>query len=459
MDELLQRFETLARARPAAPLVLAPGRSSSRGDLLGALEVRGPVLATALGAWRGSAGFLVALDVAPGPGLLVDFLACRALGACLLLLDHGLAPEEKRRVARQLGAACLLDSTPASLDEPDSSPRLEELGGAAHFPEAACLKLTSGSTGAPSGVLTPTASLLADGEGLIRSMEIREEDRIYAAVPMSHSYGLSILATPAWIQGTALVFPAEAEELAAVRACAATVYPSVPSWYDARVAGKEDSLPPSVRLWMSAGAPLRPATARAWRERFGQGVHAFYGSSECGGITFDRRGDAAERGSVGTPVEGVDVALEDGLVVVRSAAVTLGYHPPGEERDARIEPGVFRTEDLGRLEGGELWIEGRRSQWINVKGKKVNPREVEAVLLEHPAVRDVVVHGRPLPEERGELIRAVLVCEGELAFSEVLDWCRPRLAPHKFPRAVLCVAELPRTERGKLDRQALAALD
>jgi long-chain acyl-CoA synthetase len=449
MDALLRTFFDLAAADPKRELVLGAERVWSRGAVARSVREAGAELARRLGAQ--GAGSVVALVVTPGPGFLVDFLACRAAGLCVLLLDYGLTRAERARIALELGASALVTT---------ASGELERLAGTRQLPQAACLKLTSGSTGAPSAVVTPTASLLADGWALVRSMGLSLDDRIFAAVPMSHAYGLSILATPAWILGTPLVFADGLEDFEAAERLRATVFPTVPSWYDAQLAASERALPPSVRLWIAAGAPLRAATARAWRARHGCGVHAFYGSSECGGITFDRRGDAAERGSVGSALEGVRVELDsEGLVVVHSEAVTLGYLPPGGERDARLAPGVFRTEDLGRLEGGELWLAGRRSDWINVKGKKVDPREVEAVLAEHAAVRDVVVLGRALPEERGESVRAVIACEADaLRFRDVVLWCRQRLAPHKWPRSVVFVRELPRTERGKLDRGALTRL-
>src|SRR5690606_32946929 len=117
-------------------------------------------------------------------------------------------------------------------------------------------------------------------------------------------------------------------------------------------------------------------------------------ASECGGISFDRHGSAAERGTVGTPVEGVQLEWLDcegprhGNLAVRSAAVARGYHPRGT---ARLDGGRFITGDLARLDGGEVVLEGRVHDLINLRGRKVNPCEVEAVLRSHPAVEDAVV--------------------------------------------------------------------
>jgi long-chain acyl-CoA synthetase len=95
---------------------------------------------------------------------------------------------------------------------------------------------------------------------------------------------------------------------------------------------------------------------------------------------------------------------------------------------------------------------------VNIKGKKVNPREVESVLAELGGVEEAVVLGVPVPERGGEVLRAVIACRpGRLTREEVLAWCRERLAAHKIPRSLILLPEIPRTARGKLDRAALLA--
>jgi acyl-CoA synthetase (AMP-forming)/AMP-acid ligase II len=146
-----------------------------------------------------------------------------------------------------------------------------------------------------------------------------------------------------------------------------------------------------------------------------------------------------------------------GTVSVRSPALGLGYLPerPGER--ARLGGGRFHSDDLARWRDGELELCGRTSDWINVKGRKVDPHAVEAAIASHPAVREVVVLGKAQAHD-DEIVRAVIVREGALGFLDVIEWCRPRLAPYQLPRSVLFVGELPRTERGKLDRAKLNAL-
>jgi acyl-CoA synthetase (AMP-forming)/AMP-acid ligase II len=96
---------------------------------------------------------------------------------------------------------------------------------------------------------------------------------------------------------------------------------------------------------------------------------------------------------------------------------------------------------------------------INVKGRKVDPAEVESVLARLPGVEDVVALGMPAADSGGELLRAVIACQpGRLSYESVLAFCRSRLPEHKVPRSVVLVEEIPRTARGKVSRAALLAL-
>ncbi len=458
MDPLLSRALELAEEAPSALAAVGPDGAWTRAELAERIRYHGDAWRSALEERDLDPGTVIALRVEPGPGFLAAYLACRWAGACVLLLDNSLTEEEELRVASTLGAAACWQSGAALRDDDGTHP-LAWLPGRTQLPAAACLKLTSGSSGEPASVITPARSLLVDGENLIKAMGLHHSDRLFSAVPMSHSYGLSVLASPAWLLGCTVVFPGRDDSMETASEFGATFYPSVPSWYDAQLATNRE-LPPSLRLWLSAGAPLRSSTASAWFKQHGERIHVLYGSSECGGITYDRKGDAAVRGSVGSPLEGVRIEFDDhGHVIVHSRATALGYWPERTGRKNCLSTGRFKTEDMACMEEGELFLQGRSSQWINVKGKKVNPLEIEGVLCEHPAIRDVAVIGRTLPDGRGEAVRAVIACEeGDVSFREIVRWCQPRLASHKYPRSVVLVRELPRTGRGKLDRKALGAL-
>ena len=463
-DPILQAFEHLVRRAPLAPLVVSPERRATVGDVDALARAAGSRLAGGTLA----PGCVVGLAAANGPGFLASLLALRRAGLAALLLDGQTPAPEALRIAGALGAPGLLrcrTGWPAAPDDWElvAVPPCPQAPAPLLLPGIAVLKLTSGSTGAPRGIATPAEALVADDAALTPTMGIRPDDRLLTTIPLSHSYGLSSLAMPALLRGTILVLPEESslyDPFVTAGQTRATVFPTVPAFLDALVRMDEPPLrPPSLRLVLTAGAPLSAATSDRFRELFGAPVHVFYGASECGGICYDREGGAAERGTVGSPVDGVRITLEGeegGIVTVESPAVAAGYVP---EPDPRLEGGRFRASDLASWRDGELVLRGRVDDLVNIKGKKVNPREVEAVLCQLPGVDEAAVLGVTMPGRPGEVLRAVVACPpGRLTAEDVVSWCRSHLSAHKVPRSVILVPRMPRTARGKLDRPALLAL-
>ncbi|HLA78839.1 MAG TPA: hypothetical protein VJU18_14775, partial [Vicinamibacteria bacterium] len=146
----------------------------------------------------------------------------------------------------------------------------------------------------------------------------------------------------------------------------------------------------------------------------------------------------------------------EGAIVVTSPAAGRGYLP---EPDPRLHQGRFQSSDLAAWRNGEIVLLGRLDGLVNVKGKKVNPAEIEKTLLSLSGVEDAVALGVPAPERGGEMLRVVIACApGRLAYEDVLAFCRARLADHKVPRSMILLPAIPRTARGKIDRRALVAL-
>jgi long-chain acyl-CoA synthetase len=466
-DPILQAFERLARRAPLAPLVVSPERRATVSDVDALARAAGRRLAEKPLTARLAPGTVVGLAAANGPGFLASLLALRRAGLAALLLDPRTPEPEARRVLRALGAPALLRCPEGWPQGPEewsfvSPPEDGTEPPPVTLPDTAVVKLTSGSTGTPRGIAASSEALLADDDALTLSMGLSDADRLLTTIPLSHSYGLASLALPALARGTLLVMPEAAgvyDPWVTAARLGATFFPTVPAYLDALARmGEPPPRPDSLRLVITAGAPLAAATSARFRETFGLPVHVFYGSSECGGICYDREGGAAERGTVGAPVEGVRVLVEpdDGRVTVESAAVSSGYLP---DPDERLAGGRFRAGDLAVWQDGELALRGRVDDLVNIKGKKVNPREVETVLAGLPGVDEAAVLGVPLAGA-GELLRAVVACRpGSLTAAEVLAWCRSRLSAHKVPRSVILVAALPRNSRGKLDRAALLALE
>ena len=442
-SSLAAAFAALHRAAPTAPVAWTPDGVHDRDALArAAAEVQRCVALPE--------GARVAISVRDPFRFVAAVLAVWQRRGCAVLLDAADPQAPRADLATRFGAAVLV------ADEPELHGITLGHGTAAGA--FAAVKATSGSTGVPRGIGVTAAALIADAEQLEATMGIGAGDRVLAAVPMSFSYGVGNLLVPALYRGRVLVLPDPRHPLGLLRALRAgepTVLPAVPALLRA-LAQHGCPLGPSLRLVLSAGAPLAPAVAVALRERWGRAVHAFYGATEAGGICFDRTGTAAERGTVGEPVTGVDVTVDgDGRVHVRSAAVGEGLdgEPP--------RGGTFCPPDLGAWQGRELALLGRAGDAFDVGGHKVHPREVERTIEALGGVDEVVVV--PWRDRDGRACSAALVAAAGLDELAIRRHCAAHLPAAKVPRAVLVVAALPRSPRGKVERgeveRLLAALD
>ena len=451
---MLQRFLSLA-GREASAAALIDGQSGAV-TTRAALLARGEALAHELGASGMTAGEAVAVQLPNSADFVAAFLAALKLRLVVVPIDRN-APENE--VATVLGHFAVKGLVYSS-DGVTTSVSTRAVTDRPAVPaEARLIKLTSGSTGAPKGIVTSEANLLADCTSICSSMGVGASDTNLGAIPFSHSYGFSNLVMPLLVQGTPIVFtndylPQSLVELANRHRC--TVAPLIPMVFDHLTTTAQGRFE-TVRTFISAGAPLPAQTSRRFRERFGTDIHSFYGCSECGGITYDRRGAAVERGTVGTALEGVDLAIAAARLTVRSGSVALGYLLDASTFQPFVG-GAFVTDDLVALcDGGEVALTGRAGDLINTAGRKVNPREVEAVLLQIEGVREAKVYGEPAGA-RGEVVAAAIVATPNVTREQVREFCRGRLSLHKVPRIVKVIDEMPVDERGKIKRAALATL-
>lgn len=450
---MFRSFLSLAAADPAAPALIDAwsGAVATRETLL----ARSRELGTELDDAGLSGGDALAVQLPNS----VDFVA-----AVLAALERELllVPIDRDSPRREVDAVLAHFAVRALLRRSDAGEtRLENRGPCIALPvppRSRLLKLTSGSTGKPKGIVTTEENLLSDCANICRSMGIAADDVNLGAIPFSHSYGFSNLVTPLIARGTAVVvtndyLPQALIELANRHRC--SVAPLIPMVFDHLSATGEGHFE-SVRTFISAGAPLPAATSLRFRERFGAPIHSFYGCSECGGITYDREGAAAERGTVGSPMDGVSLDLDGDRLTVRSASVAAGVLLDASTFQA-FQGGRFVTDDLAEWQDREIALMGRNGDLINTAGKKVNPREVEEVILQLEGVREVKVFGTAAGA-RGEVVSAAIVGSAGLSPEAVRQFCRERLSAHKVPRIVKLIDEMPVDERGKVKKSALAAL-
>ncbi len=444
--------ETLCRRRDEAA-VCGPGRQVLR--TFAAIRDEAAIFAEHLGDFP--PGSVIAIQIGNHPAWPALLLACWRKGLVPLPMEPGIT-EREREVAAQTchAAAIITGDVVVATCEAAPVPWTGET--------PALLKLTSGTTAAPRAIRFGSAQLLADCVQICDTMGITNRDLNFAVIPVSHSYGFSNLLTPLLWRGVALVLSGDRLPRAVLHDLAqsrATVFPGMPLFYQAF--GGMTNVPalPDLRLCISAGAPLPLHVALQFREKFGHGIHSFYGSSECGGICYDRDAPLLEEGFIGAPMMGVNLEPLDPLAPisrfrVQSAATGDAYFPnPDEEK---LGGGFFVPDDLlaPAENGAGFRIVGRASDLINVAGKKVNPAEVEAALLSFGGVREAVVFGRG-STLRNEEVAACVVAESLVREGDLLEFCRERISSWQVPKRIFFLDALPLTERGKISRRALAA--
>ncbi|HEV7424867.1 MAG TPA: class I adenylate-forming enzyme family protein [Thermoanaerobaculia bacterium] len=443
---MFERFLALAADRPEAVAVIdgATGDVTSRSQLVARIED----FAKRLSAF--AAGEVVAIQLPNSVDLIAVFGAVLKRNLVAILIDRDATETEAGNVLAHFDARGLFHQTGIST-RAAARPNLP--------PDARLIKLTSGSTGMPKGIVATEANLIADCMNICASMDIRPDDINLGAIPMSHSYGFSNLVMPLLVQGTPVVISNDYLPQSVMNLCnrfSCTVAPLIPMVFDHLSTAGDGSFQ-TVRTFLSAGAPLPPSVSRRFRERFGIPIHTFYGCSECGGITYDGEGASVERGTVGQAMENVTLASKRGRLIVRGDNVALGYlHDAATFQP--FDEGVFITDDLVDIrDDGEVAITGRASDLINTAGKKVNPREVEQVLLQIDGVREAKVYGKPAGA-RGDVVAAAVVASPDVTREQIRAWCLAHLSPHKVPRIVKLIESIPVDERGKVKRAALAGL-
>lgn len=308
-------------------------------------------------------------------------------------------------------------------------------------PATATMMFTSGTTSDPKPVYLTLGNWEANAVGSALALGLDRDERWLCTMPLAHVGGLSILLRSTLYATTVVLhdrFDTQAvlsELMAPARRI--TLVSLVPTMLTRLLdAGLED--PPTLRWVLLGGGPISPGLLRR-AETAGVPVAPTYGMTEA----------CSQIATFGVPLHGVELRIVDGEVHVRGPIVAPS---------ALAEDGWLHTGDLGELdERGRLRIIGRSSETIVSGGENVAPAEVEAVLLEHPAVADAGVFARA-DTEWGERVAAIVVLRDGQAISalELQDFVSARLARFKVPKEIAFSDRLPRTASGKLLRRELA---
>lgn len=434
-------WKRISGARDSEPAVAEPASSmtSSFRDLREMATRNADQLAALLN----PANRIVAYQLANSAEWLSVFLACQALQAIALPLDPDVPQEATEDILQSLRVSALIDATGIRVIE----------GGTKRQP--ACLvKLTSGSTGTPRPLFFSDDQMLADGHNIMRTMGISGRDSNLATIPMGHSYGLGNLVMPCIMAGCPIQVCRDPFPHALAQAVAKgnpSVYPTVPAILRTLVRSDVDPGDfKAIRLWISAGSMLEAKIARCFKDKFGKPVHNFYGSSETGGIAYDRKGDSTLHGSsVGKPLNGVNTFLGSSRrLVVSSEAVYTRHNPMG-----RGLPGRCLLPDKATIQAdGSIRLEGRTARIAKIGGKRLSLAEIERILNNITEVHDAYVDAY---QDSGGRTRLAAVVVSGTPVGELQEILKKRIALWKLPSRWIVIGSMPLTARGKPDQAVL----
>jgi O-succinylbenzoic acid--CoA ligase len=384
------------------------------------------------GATRGEP---VALMLPPGLPFLEALHGCLILGAPAVPIDPRLAERERRAILREIEIRIErpLTGDTGVFQLPDPGDR----------DDVALVVHTSGTTGRSKPVGITYGNIRANTRGLAQAMGLGDDERWLCPLPLSHVGGLMVFLRSAILATTAVLAPPpfDAEAVArTLRDDDITIVSLVPAQLQKLLDAGATPGPNLRRVLLGGGSIPFVLLERARAAGFK--VCPSYGLTQaCSTVTVAEPGDME---TAGRPLKGVGVAIaEDGEILVSGATVTT--------------LGSLRTGDLGRIdEQGRLVVTGRKSDVIITGGENVSPAEVEAVLLEHAGVAEAAVFARPHPLW-GDAVTAWVVAapDAGLTVAALRSHCLERLARFKVPKAFELVAELPRTESGKVRRADL----
>jgi long-chain acyl-CoA synthetase len=344
--------------------------------------------------------------------------------------------------------------------------------------DTAVILYTAGASGHPKGAelshfnVFYNALLTAD-----RLCKLTPADVSLAVLPLFHAIGQTCVMHASLYSGGALVLLPRFEPdkvLQAIQRERVTVLVGVPTmfWYLQHYPGADRYDWSSLRLCCSGGAALSVELLQQFEQRYGLPIHEGYGLSETSPVASFNPTDRPPRpGSVGLPIYDVQIRIVDeqdrelpagqvGEIVIRGHNVMKGYYKrPGATAEA-MRSGWFHSGDLGRMDpDGYLTIVDRKKDLIIRGGLNIYPREVEEVLLAHPAVAEAAVVGVP-DEVMGEEIKAFVVLEPDevVEAEDLIEYARKRLAAYKYPRSIEFRSDLPRDTVGKVIKRQLRGL-
>ena len=471
--------DVLDAASPDRRALVALSRDGARREwTFGELGDRAARLAGTLQSRGVQRGDVVMTLIGNRPEWLLTMVACFRIGAVVLPCNEQLRANDLRmriadadptlifadeRNASELGAA-----NPACevILIPDESLFNHEPAAAAELePTDPCLiTFTSGTTGEATGVVHGQRYLSGQRLQASHWLGAREGELVWCTAASGWSKSARNAFIAPWLMGAAALLQDARfdpfERLEVLAAERVNVLCMAPTEY--RVIAKRADLEPlpSLRGLVAAGEALNPEVLRAFRDGTGLEIRDGYGQTETGQLTGMPAGADVRSGSMGRPLPGVALEVDDGELVLKDPSTDPTFFVAYLNGEAAPEHIPWHTGDRVRQdEHRYLYFEGRTDDVIISAGYRIGPFEVESALVSHDAVAEAAVVAAP-DDERGAVVRAVIVLRDGYAGSddlarELQDHVRAETAPYKYPRIVDFTSELPKTASGKIQRALL----
>lgn len=346
--------------------------------------------------------------------------------------------------------------------------------------DPALILYTSGTTGFPKGATLSHRNVRSNVAAFNHLCDMQSDDRILLAVPLFHCFGQNALLNSALNVGATIVLQRQFDPKHVVdlirEQCVTQLY-GVPTMFQIfhDLCSCEDLA--GIRYCFSAAAKLPTTISDKWLSKFGQPIFEGYGLTETSPFASYNHQLKYKMGSIGTPIDSVEMQVFDtqtrqrlpsgelGEIGIRGPNVMLGYWNRPDETEAAIQDGWFYSGDIGRVDrDGFFYIVDRLKDMIVIGGLKVYPAEVERTLNEHPAVCDSAVVGLS-NDVTGETVVAFLVLSDDMAadreqeaLGAIKRFAKEKLASYKAPSRFMLVKELPRNPSGKVLKKQLRAL-
>jgi long-chain acyl-CoA synthetase len=396
--------------------------------------------------------------------------------AKLLIAWDGFA-EDAQAGADEAGVECILVKQGEFEKQAGEAEALTEVADADDG-DTAVILYTSGTTGQPKGAELSNANLIRNAQASAGLFDLGSDAMVLGALPLFHTFGQTCGMNATFGSGGTLTLiprfdPGKALEI--IQRDKVNIFQGVPTMYGAMLHHPErDEFDVStLKVCASGGSAMPVELMRGFEEAFHCKVLEGYGMSESSPVaSFNHPDRERKPGSVGTPIEGVEMKIVDdddhevdqgevGEIVIKGHNVMNRYWNRPEATEETVVDGWLHTGDMGKVdEDGYFFIVDRKKELIIRGGYNVYPREIEEVLYEHPDVREAAVLGIPHDEYGEEVAAAVALKDGGSASAEDLRaFVKDQVAAYKYPRKVWLVDELPKGPTGKILKREIEPPD